>query len=143
MWRTALSLASRMTTNGLEFSQQLLRAHAVKEVARLQADFARSQMNALAEQAGELGDAIARSTTDVAGMTASTAREFTDWSRMQVNWDQFKNKVKERWHRLTDEELAGIAGSRDQLEAKIQGPTARGSTRCARESTPGAGACST
>jgi uncharacterized protein YjbJ (UPF0337 family) len=36
------------------------------------------------------------------------------------NWKQFGGRVKEKWGKLTDDDLAVINGRRDQLEGKIQ-----------------------
>lgn len=36
------------------------------------------------------------------------------------NWKQLKGKIKERWGKLTDDELDQIEGRRDQLAGKIQ-----------------------
>jgi uncharacterized protein YjbJ (UPF0337 family) len=35
-------------------------------------------------------------------------------------WKQFTGKVKEKWGKLTDDDLTAINGRRDQLEGKIQ-----------------------
>ena len=43
-----------------------------------------------------------------------------NWDRVEGNWKQFKGNVKERWGRITDDELEAIAGKRDQLLGKIQ-----------------------
>jgi uncharacterized protein YjbJ (UPF0337 family) len=43
-----------------------------------------------------------------------------DWDRVQGDWKQLKGKVKEKWGKLTDDDLNVIAGQRDQLEGKIQ-----------------------
>ena len=43
-----------------------------------------------------------------------------DWNRIQGIWKQFGRKVKEKWGKLTDDDLAVINGRRDQLEGKIQ-----------------------
>lgn len=43
-----------------------------------------------------------------------------DWNRVEGNWKQLKGKVKEKWGRLTDDDLDFIEGHRDQLEGKIQ-----------------------
>jgi uncharacterized protein YjbJ (UPF0337 family) len=43
-----------------------------------------------------------------------------DWNRVEGNWKQMKGQVKEKWGRLTDDDLDVIAGKRDQLEGKIQ-----------------------
>ena len=39
---------------------------------------------------------------------------------MDWNWMQVKGKVKEKWGKLTDDELDKMNGRRDQLEGKIQ-----------------------
>jgi len=43
-----------------------------------------------------------------------------DWTRLEGNWKQTKGRVKERWGKLTDDDLTAIAGRRDQLEGMIQ-----------------------
>ena len=43
-----------------------------------------------------------------------------NWDRIEGNWKQFKGKVKERWGKLTDDDLDVIAGKRDQLLGKLQ-----------------------
>ena len=39
---------------------------------------------------------------------------------MEGNWKQVKGKVKEKWGKLTEDDLTAINGRRDQLEGKIQ-----------------------
>lgn len=41
-----------------------------------------------------------------------------DW--LEGNWKQARGKVRERWGKLTDDELDVIAGRRDQLIGRIQ-----------------------
>ncbi|WP_302788888.1 CsbD family protein, partial [Escherichia coli] len=36
------------------------------------------------------------------------------------NWKQLKGKVKEKWGKLTDDDLTVIEGKREQLVGKIQ-----------------------
>jgi uncharacterized protein YjbJ (UPF0337 family) len=43
-----------------------------------------------------------------------------DWDRVEGSWKQFTGKVKEKWGKLTDDDLTAINGRRDQLEGKIQ-----------------------
>ncbi len=43
-----------------------------------------------------------------------------DWNRVEGNWKQFKGKAKEKWGKLTDDDLNVIEGRRDQLEGKLQ-----------------------
>jgi uncharacterized protein YjbJ (UPF0337 family) len=43
-----------------------------------------------------------------------------NWDAIEGNWNQFKGHVKEKWGKLTDDNLDTIAGKRDQLAGKIQ-----------------------
>jgi uncharacterized protein YjbJ (UPF0337 family) len=43
-----------------------------------------------------------------------------DWNRVEGNWKQVKGQVKEKWGKLTNDDLDVISGQRDQLEGKIQ-----------------------
>ena len=43
-----------------------------------------------------------------------------NWDRVEGNWKQFTGKVREKWGKLTDDDLTTINGRRDQLEGKIQ-----------------------
>jgi uncharacterized protein YjbJ (UPF0337 family) len=40
--------------------------------------------------------------------------------QIEGNWKQFSGKVKEKWGKLTDDDLAVIGGKKDQLVGKIQ-----------------------
>jgi len=43
-----------------------------------------------------------------------------NWDSIKGDWKQFKGKVKEKWGKLTDDELDIIQGRRDQLAGAIQ-----------------------
>jgi uncharacterized protein YjbJ (UPF0337 family) len=43
-----------------------------------------------------------------------------NWDQIAGDWKQFKGKVKEKWGKLTDDELTTIAGKRDQLAGLLQ-----------------------
>jgi uncharacterized protein YjbJ (UPF0337 family) len=43
-----------------------------------------------------------------------------NWDRIEGNWKQLTGKVKERWGKLTDDDLDVIDGRREQLAGKIQ-----------------------
>jgi uncharacterized protein YjbJ (UPF0337 family) len=42
------------------------------------------------------------------------------WERIEGNWAHWKGLVRERWGRLTDDQLAIIGGRREQLAGRIQ-----------------------
>ena len=43
-----------------------------------------------------------------------------DWNRIHGNWKQTQGKLKEKWGKLTDDDLTLINGQREQLEGIIQ-----------------------
>jgi uncharacterized protein YjbJ (UPF0337 family) len=43
-----------------------------------------------------------------------------DWDRISGNWAWWKDRVQERWGRLTSDHLDLIAGRREQLAGRIQ-----------------------
>ena len=43
-----------------------------------------------------------------------------NWDFVQGNWKQVAGKVKQQWGKLTDDDLAKIAGKREELEGKLQ-----------------------
>ncbi|PYX09175.1 MAG: general stress protein CsbD [Acidobacteria bacterium] len=43
-----------------------------------------------------------------------------NWDQIEGKWKQMKGSIKERWGKLTDDDLNMIAGKRDQLAGKIQ-----------------------
>ena len=43
-----------------------------------------------------------------------------NWDQIQGDWKQMTGKVKEKWGKLTDDDLTTIAGKRDQLAGMLQ-----------------------
>jgi uncharacterized protein YjbJ (UPF0337 family) len=43
-----------------------------------------------------------------------------NWDRISGNWTQWKGRVRERWGKLTDDQLDVVAGRREQLSGRIQ-----------------------
>ena len=43
-----------------------------------------------------------------------------DWASIQRDWDAYQANARGRWGRLTRNDLAGIAGSRERLLAKLR-----------------------
>jgi uncharacterized protein YjbJ (UPF0337 family) len=43
-----------------------------------------------------------------------------NWEQVEGKWKQYSEKVKEKWGKLTDDDLEQIRGKRDQLVGKIQ-----------------------
>jgi uncharacterized protein YjbJ (UPF0337 family) len=43
-----------------------------------------------------------------------------NWDRIEGDWKQLVGHAKERWGKLTDDDLTIVAGRREQLAGKIQ-----------------------
>ena len=43
-----------------------------------------------------------------------------NWDQIEGKWKQMKGSVKQKWGKLTDDDLDVIAGKQDQLAGKIQ-----------------------
>ena len=43
-----------------------------------------------------------------------------NWDQFEGKWKQMKGSLKEKWNKLTDDDLDRIAGKREQLIGKIQ-----------------------
>ena len=43
-----------------------------------------------------------------------------NWERISGNWAHWKGRVRERWGRLSDDQLSVVAGRREQLAGRIQ-----------------------
>jgi uncharacterized protein YjbJ (UPF0337 family) len=43
-----------------------------------------------------------------------------NWEKIQGNWKQISAKAKEHWGKLSDDDLNGVEGKREQLASKIQ-----------------------
>jgi uncharacterized protein YjbJ (UPF0337 family) len=43
-----------------------------------------------------------------------------NWDVVKGNWKQFTGKVKQKWGKLTDDDLTAIGGKRDELVGRLQ-----------------------
>jgi len=43
-----------------------------------------------------------------------------NWDQVKGSWTQVKGQVKEKWGKLTDDDLTTIAGKREQLAGVLQ-----------------------
>lgn len=43
-----------------------------------------------------------------------------NWDEVEGKWKQFRGAVKEKWGKLTDDDLDVISGKREKLAGKIQ-----------------------
>lgn len=43
-----------------------------------------------------------------------------NWDQIEDDWEQFKDRVKKKWERISHEELDIIEGKKDRLAGKLQ-----------------------
>jgi uncharacterized protein YjbJ (UPF0337 family) len=59
-------------------------------------------------------------TTRAAFVRAQARRQSMNWDQVQINWMHFKDKVRNNWTKLTDEDLTRIGGRRNELIGRLQ-----------------------
>ena len=42
-----------------------------------------------------------------------------NWTQIEGKWDQFKGRARSEWAKLTDDDMANLAGKKDQLLGKL------------------------
>jgi uncharacterized protein YjbJ (UPF0337 family) len=60
-------------------------------------------------------------------------RTAMNWDRVEGNWKQMRGKIREKWGKLTDDDLDVVAGKRDQLVGRIQAAYGRNRDDVERE----------
>jgi uncharacterized protein YjbJ (UPF0337 family) len=45
---------------------------------------------------------------------------FMNWDEIGAKWMQFKGSAKQKWGKLTDDDLDYVAGTRDRLIGRLQ-----------------------
>jgi uncharacterized protein YjbJ (UPF0337 family) len=43
-----------------------------------------------------------------------------NWSNIESGWKDFKANAKQQWSKLTDDQISGTMGKREQLSTKVQ-----------------------
>ena len=43
-----------------------------------------------------------------------------NWDQVEAKWQQFKGSVKQKWGKLTDDDLRQLEGHSEELAGKIQ-----------------------
>ncbi len=43
-----------------------------------------------------------------------------NWEHVEAQWDQMKGKIREKWAKLTDDDIELIGGKKDQLVGKLR-----------------------
>jgi uncharacterized protein YjbJ (UPF0337 family) len=88
----------------------------------------REILPALAERSGH-----ASMSSEKAAPRAQTVGEGRNWEWLQGNWKQASGKIKEHWGKLTDDDIARIAGNREEMEGKLQQRYGWGKDQAKRE----------
>jgi uncharacterized protein YjbJ (UPF0337 family) len=54
------------------------------------------------------------------GISIPTKEDAMNMDEVKGNWKQLTGKVKEKWGKLTDDDLTAISGQKDQMVGKLQ-----------------------
>ncbi len=80
----SLALASQSLSSGFDFASRILHARNPNEVLRLQSEFLSRQAHALADQAKELGHAMALSAEEIGGHALGQVHPTADQARRKA-----------------------------------------------------------
>jgi uncharacterized protein YjbJ (UPF0337 family) len=50
----------------------------------------------------------------------SSGEESVNWNIVEGKWDQIKGRVRQKWAKLTDDDVENLKGKRDRLVGKIK-----------------------
>jgi uncharacterized protein YjbJ (UPF0337 family) len=64
---------------------------------------------------------------------SSTTETTMNWDRIQLDWMIFKDKVRDNWIKLTDEDVTRIGGRRDELIDRLRARYGFAKAEAARE----------
>jgi uncharacterized protein YjbJ (UPF0337 family) len=56
-----------------------------------------------------------------------------NWDRVEGNWKEFSGKVRQKWAKLTDDDLAYVKGKRTELAGRLQQRYGYGKDQAERE----------
>src|SRR5215813_2829203 len=62
---------------------------------------------------------LCAASSPIAAHSFSRRREM-DWNVIEGNWKQAQGKIKQKWGKLTEDDLTKINGQREQLEGILQ-----------------------
>src|SRR6185503_9723104 len=63
----------------------------------------------------------------------ATRRTYMNWSTIETGWTSYKANAKQRWSRLSDEQIDGTMGKREQLTSRVQQAYAVSQEEAARQ----------
>ena len=43
-----------------------------------------------------------------------------NWSSIESGWNDFKSSARQQWSKLSDDQIAGTMGKREQLSSRVQ-----------------------
>jgi uncharacterized protein YjbJ (UPF0337 family) len=52
--------------------------------------------------------------------TASREGSTMNWNNIETGWNDFKANAKQQWSKLSDEQINGTMGKREQLSTRVQ-----------------------
>jgi uncharacterized protein YjbJ (UPF0337 family) len=64
--------------------------------------------------------AAARTAREWRRLSIPNRRQSMNWDQIEVNWMLFKDKIRNNWVKLTDEDVTRIAGRRKELVGRLR-----------------------
>ena len=105
------------------FAEELRSAKSFESVVHIQSEYTKTffaDFAAYLTKISEVHVNLSKEVLKPIEAVVAKVQSGKEWDDIEGNWKQFAGKVKEKWGKLTDDDLAQINGKREQLEGKIQ-----------------------
>ena len=126
-FKTIADEARAYTEKSLEkvfaFAEELRSAKSFESAVHIQSEYTKTffaDFAAYLTKIGEVHVNLSKEVLKPIEAVVAKVQSGKEWDGIEGNWKQFAGKIKEKWGKLTDDDLAKIAGKREELEGKLQ-----------------------
>jgi uncharacterized protein YjbJ (UPF0337 family) len=120
----------------LAFLQELRSAKSFESAVHINSEYTKTFFADFATYLTKIGELYANLSKEVLKPIEAVVAKVQSgkkWADIEGNWKQFAGKIKEKWGKLTDDDLAQINGKREKLEGKLQQLYAHGNEQAKKE----------
>jgi uncharacterized protein YjbJ (UPF0337 family) len=118
------------------FLEELRSAKSFESAVHIQSEYTKTFFADFAAYLTKIGEVYSNLSQEVfkpIEAVVAKVQSGKNWADIEDNWKQFAGKIKEKWGKLTDDDLAQINGKREKLEGKLQQLYAHGNEQAKKE----------
>ena len=118
------------------FAEELRSAKSFESAVHIQSEYTKTffaDFGAYLTKIGEVHVNLSKEVLKPIEAVVAKVQSGKEWDGIEGNWKQFAGKIKEKWGKLTDDDLAQINGKREKLEGKLQHLYAHGNDQAKKD----------